>query len=331
MKEITISNKNWERLQEISNGKGVDETLSFLLSLLEKERFPDVVFQSKDLKDRMISQFQGVELEDGTCLSNGMAHFNEIELSRLEIVMELHTGGVIFSNSIPRFDVQKGQSLDWAIKNKTLKNYKKRNIKNVEFNLINNERINVSSTTEQVDSRSLAIALHLKHADLLKLSPSVELHLNSYYAYEYVITFENHNYPDYFSKNVTHDHVYKIKVSDLPAPPRFSNSLYGATQHEDIIHPINDYETKSGRISYNYPQSLTLAFLAKFFGITIESSHRDIKILHTTNDSMHVAFEGQMFEIKGRNKKENKALEYALRYNYKHRTDSQLPYGLYDD
>lgn len=317
MKEITISNKNWEILQEISNGKGVDETLSFLFSLLEKDTFPDVIFQPKELKEHMSLEFQSIELEDGACLPF-QTGFNPINISQLEVVMELHTGGVIFSNSIPRFDVQKGQSLDWAIKNKTLKNHKKRNIKNVEFNLIKNELINVSSTTEEVDSKSLAIALHLKHADLLELSPSVEMQLNAYYAYEYVITFKNHSYPDYFSKNVTHDHVYKIKLSDWPEPSTFSNSCFDTTQSDTQNYSFID--TKEGRISHRYSESLTFAFLSKFFGITIESSRRDIKILHTTGDFMHVEFEGQTFEIKGRNKKENKALEFALRYNYKHRS-----------
>ncbi|MEF1225972.1 hypothetical protein QTO02_00160 [Vibrio fortis] len=251
VKELIISDKNWTKFQAISEGKGVDETLSLLMSLYEKEEAKKPTIDFGD-------QYKLIE-----------SHFDTAIESRvpivLEIAMEIKGGGIKFSRGQPKFNSKKGQTLKWAIQSIVLKNYKKRGIKNVEFYVVPEEErcMNLTGTTETSNlfsAEELSKAVGLKLRDFLKLQPKVELKLSNRFSYEYIVHFENDLFPDYFQKK---DKKFSARYLDV-------NKKSGG-----LIEQM--HEQQYGEVSANAGwRQLKIAFLAKEKNLTFPEANKAV-------------------------------------------------------
>lgn len=254
MKSIDISDQVWDKLYQLADERSIDETLRDILSVdIKIDSYPQIKFESDNLKRRLEKELDRKgnpsilfdrdsvpeplpnDATEVDHLVDDIRHHkpnnstdydlikNRNNLNGVEVELTLETSdGKILVSKLPRFDSLKGQSLDWAIKNITLKRYVERKIINVEFNVINYKGIDLLlEGCKESEYKSLDICkkLGLRHRDFISLKPSVEFRLNNHYGFEYVVTFNSNNYPSYAS------HDFKSKTTHL-MPWYKDNNIY---------------------------------------------------------------------------------------------------------
>lgn len=289
MKYISISDENYEKLCGIAGSKGVDEALTLLFSKVEEVSFPQITYTPPEFKEVLKENMNTDNLHD-----MGLMDYPR---NTFEIALEIQGGGVNFSRSHPHYSPSKSQSFDWALRNLTLKRFKERKIKRVEISDLSGfKQIPLSATDMAINAHLISQQLGLIYNDFLKLEPSISIKLNNYLAYEYTITFNHCDYPDYFKKYISSNGVYKVN-------------------HRKVYtHCMDAIEGEHGKGM----RQLEVAFLARYYEMSFNDASK-IKtkqlVQHDSHDELKVVFEDGTQDsilVKLNNKKLHNSFRYAF-------------------